>query len=146
MTDRPPKKPRKPPGDRPRDTVFSVGGKPHSPSDPRVCRHCGERVLDMKYHLGKAHPRPSRDRPADILLDPGTEDALRQIAGLLEVIRELVFKEPLQATGMIDQARQWIQWARDPTRSAPVPRSGSAVPRSSDSKRHMMQAPTKPRP
>ena len=144
MPDRPTRKPRRPHGPPPSETMGSTT-RSTPPSDPRVCRLCGERVIDMKYHLGKMHPRPSRDRRPAITLDHGTQDALQQLSGLLEQARELVFKEPLRATSLIDQARQWLEWTRDLSRAQPAPRSGAAPAAgpSAGSKRHLMQAPPK---
>ena len=123
-----------------------VNQKPEATKDPRICRVCGERVLDMKYHLGKAHPRSAAGRPTAIRLDPGSEEALRTLSGLLEEMRDNVFKEPLRTTQIIDRARQWVAWARDRTQPRPSPYTAAppAVTDIGPAKRHDMRAPPKP--
>jgi hypothetical protein len=115
-------------------------------TDACICRICGERVLDMKYHLGRVHPRPSKGRPEPVQLDHGTEEALRELAGLLEDVRENVFKEPIYATSLIDRAREWVQWAKDRSRSTPPPRGRGARAgfEAQSAKRHVMRVPSKP--
>jgi hypothetical protein len=122
------------------------GDAPSRPSDPRVCRHCGERVLDMKYHLAHVHPRPSpRERARQPHLDPATSDALGQVVSTLEEARELVFKEPVRAIALVDRAREVIAWMRDPTKGEPPGRPAAAPPRPTTGKRVEMRAtPRKP--
>jgi hypothetical protein len=118
------------------------------PADPRLCRICGERVLDMKYHLQRVHPRPEAGGHRDIRLDGGTLDALREMAGLLEEAKESVFKEPLTAMHLIDRAREWIAWTKDRSNQRPRPRVSSFVPsqepKPAAAKRHDMRAPPAP--
>jgi hypothetical protein len=83
-----------------------------------VCRHCGERVLDMKYHLEHAHPRPVRGAPQPPS-DPGVVEALQQMASLLEQARDEVFKEPVRAMSLLDRCRDWVAHLRDPSKPRP---------------------------
>jgi hypothetical protein len=109
-----------------------------APSDPRVCRICGERALDMKYHLSHAHP--FRGRPSGPRLDTRTEEALREVSSILDEVRENVFKEPLRATHLIDRARDTLKWLRDPSQARP-PSRPPAPPAEGDTggKRHLMR-------
>lgn len=92
-----------------------------APADPRICRICGERALDMKYHLQRVHPRGAngpgtRQR---ISLNPAANDAVREMLALLSEARDGVFAEPLRTTNLIDRAREWLGWLQD--RSKPHP-------------------------
>ncbi len=111
---------------------------PRPPADPRVCRICGAKVLDIRYHLEHVHPRTPASRAAR--LDPGAEDALREVTSLLEEARELVFKEPVRAMALVDRARAWVLWTRDRTKPRPGgPRPGVRPP--ATGKRLDMRAP-----
>jgi hypothetical protein len=131
---------------RPAEGTGAPAGAPPRPSDPRICRQCGERVLDMKYHLAHAHPRPSpRERARTPQLDPTTLEALRQVISGLEEVRELVFKEPMRAIVLVDRAREALTWLRDPSKGPPPFRPAEPPARPSTGKRVEMRAsPRKP--
>lgn len=107
---------------------------PARSTDPRVCRHCGERVLDMKYHLQHAHPRPARGAPQPPS-DPAVKEALQQMASLLEQARDEVFKEPMRAMGLIDRCRDWVAHLRDPSKPRPGGRPATGAARAPAGKR-----------
>jgi len=112
------------------------------PADPRICRVCGERVLDMKYHVQREHPRGRDD--VQVHLDDGTADALREMSSLLDEAKDSVFKEPLRAIALIERGREWIAWTRDRTKSRPSPRlpstgAGTARMAKDDPHRHDMR-------
>ena len=97
--------------------------------DPRVCRMCGKKVLDMKYHLEKDHPRRAtedKDRERVPRLDPQAEAALRELSSLLTDAREVVFKEPLRAIALLDRANEWATWLQDRSKVRPMTRLPSS--------------------
>jgi len=134
------------PGRRFRGPAGSEGEAPARPADPRVCRHCGERVLDMKYHLQHAHPRPGRGGAPQPPADPAVRDALQQMASLLEQARDEVFKEPMRAMGLIDRCRDWVAHLRDPSKPRPGGTPAGSAPRGPTGRRVDMRGarPKKP--
>lgn len=98
------------PGDGDRRQTTDRQAIAEGPTDPRICRKCGERVLDMRYHLERVHPRGGRGRDDKPRVDPRTEQRLRETSALLEEARELVFKEPLGAIARIERAQEALSF------------------------------------